>query len=72
MYSLLNTVEKDVDIIIIQEPWLSRDGNTISYVFFYLYIANNKERARTAIYISNIYRHFIANIRNDILDDGNV
>jgi len=72
IYSLLNTAEKDVDIIIIQESWLSRDGNTISHASFHSYIANNEERARTAIYISNIHKHFTANIRNDILDDGDV
>src|SRR4051794_20277608 len=72
MYSLLNTAEKDVDIIITQESWLSRDGNTISHAFFHSYVANNEERARTAIYVSNVYKHFTANIRNDIIDDGDV
>ena len=74
MYSLLNTTERDVDIIITQEPWLSRDGNTISHASFHTYIAKHdeKERARTAIYVSNIYKHFTVNIRNDIIHDGNV
>src|SRR5439155_8688807 len=49
MYSLLNTAERDVDIIITQEPWLSRDGNTISHASFHTYIAKHdeNERART-------------------------
>src|SRR5947209_112849 len=72
MYSLLNTAEKDIDIIITQEPWLSRDGNTISHASFHSYIANNNERARTDIYVSNVHKHFTANIRNDIIDDGDV
>ena len=74
MYSLLNTAERDVDIIITQEPWLSRDGNTISHASFYTYIAKHdeNERARTAIYVSNVYKHFTVNIRNDIIHDGDV
>src|SRR5436853_3756489 len=72
MYSLLNTAERDVNIIITQEPWLSRDGNTISHASFHLYVANNEERARTAIYVLNVHKHFTANIRNDIIDDGDV
>src|SRR5437762_9122648 len=74
MYSLLNTAERDVDIIIIQEPWLSRDGNTISHASFHTYIAKHdeNERARTAIYVSNVHKHFTVNIRNDIIHDGDV
>src|SRR5437762_14335272 len=74
IYSLLNTAKRDVDIIIIQKPWLSRDGNTISHASFHTYIAkhNENERARTAIYVSNIHRYFTINIRNNIIDDGNV
>src|SRR5437660_6477546 len=56
MYSLLNTAEKDIDIIIIQKPWISRDGNLISHASFNSYIANNNnERACTAIYVSNVH-----------------
>ena len=74
MYSLLNTAKRDVDIIITQKPWLSRDGNIISYASFHTYIAKHdeKEKARTAIYVSNIYRHFTINIRNDIIHDGDI
>src|SRR5947199_5052070 len=74
MYSLLNTAERDVDIIITQEPWLSRDDNIISHVSFHTYIAKHdeNERARTAIYVSNVYRYFTVNIRNDIIYDGDV
>ena len=74
MYSLLNTAKRDVDIIIIQEPWLSRDGSTISHAFFHTYIAKHdeNERARTAIYVSNVHKYFTVNIRNDIIHDGDV
>ena len=74
MYSLLNTAKRDVDIIITQKPWLSRDGNTISYASFHTYIAKHdeNERARTAIYISNVHRHFTVNIRNNIIHDDDV
>ena len=74
MYSLLNTAKRDVDIIIIQKPWLSRDDNTISHASFHTYIAKHdeKERARTAIYVSNVHKHFTVNIRNDIIHDGDV
>src|SRR5439155_4925641 len=74
MYSLLNTAKRDVNIIIIQKLWLSRDDSTISYAFFYTYIAKHdeNERARTAIYVSNVHKHFTVNIRNDIIHDGDV
>ena len=33
---------------------------------------DEKEKARTAIYVSNVHKHFTVNIRNDIIHDGNV
>jgi len=74
MYSLLNTAERDVDIIITQEPWLSRDGNTISHASFHTYIVkyNENERARTAIYGSNVHRHSTMNIRNHTIHGADV
>src|SRR5215203_5138983 len=73
MHTLLNIAEKNADIIIIQESWISRDGETISHHSFNTYIAKNDQyQARTAIFVTKVHAHFKTTIRNDIINDSDV
>src|SRR5262245_51621669 len=71
MHTCLAAAVTTADIILIQEPWISKNNTTISHPSFQSIIPNTQgnRRPRTLAFISTTNPHLKVTARPDILDD---
>src|SRR4051794_3929281 len=71
--TVLELASRTADIILIQEPWISHDGNTITHPTFTTITPSHPTlRARVMTYINNTTQHLTTTPRPDISNDPNL